>query len=92
VRTALVCGPDDIDGMAQLLDRAYTRREAELPKDFSDERYVSRFERRRLARSLAAALARVAGNGTRPPLGDAVAPVGQVEPVQAGRVSRAVSG
>jgi glycosyltransferase involved in cell wall biosynthesis len=91
--TALVCDPDDVHEMVQLLDRAFTRWEAGLPMGVSDERYVSRFERRRLARALAAALARVAARSTgNAPMGGAVGPVSPIEGVDAERVSRAVSG
>jgi glycosyltransferase involved in cell wall biosynthesis len=54
--TALLCRPDDVAGMAELLDRVYSAWMKKTPLPRSDESFVQQFERRRLTHCLAEAL------------------------------------
>ena len=54
--TALLCRPDDVEGMARLLDQAYEAWKGETAAPRSDTAFVARFERRHLTRILAVAL------------------------------------
>ena len=64
--SALVCRPDDVEAMTRVLEIVYEGWKSREPVLQSDDVYVARFERRRLAAELAATLAELLPDGTTP--------------------------